>query len=458
MITVIIPALNEVDTIDKVVAFARSAPDVTEVLVIDDKSLDNTVFQAKSAGATVITSTRLGKGASMKDGLLCAKNELLVFLDGDIHPYPEETIQRLMAPLIRDEADFVKSCFSRNAGRVTELVARPLLNILFPDLGGFTQPLSGMIAGKKSFLQQIDFRDDYGVDIGILIDMHLMKARIKEVNIGHIENKSRPWQALGKMSKEVSQTIIQKALQQNKPNANLEELQSLSEIRDQMDFAIKESLLGLDKLIVFDMDNTLLDGKFIDTCALLYGFEKPLLEIRSMENDPVLVTKSIARLMKGLNISQILAVADRIPLARNAMELISHLKSKGYVAGIITDSYDVVANHIKTRIGADFSLGNELEFSKSVATGEVKIPSFFFNQPGSICKHTLCKTHAAMYILNKYNIPLNNMVAVGDGANDLCMIKNAGIGVSFCSGNELLNVVADIKISERSFETLYDYL
>ena len=206
------------------------------------------------------------------------------------------------------------------------------------------------------------------------------------------------------------------------------------------------------------MDNTLLDGKFIDTCALLYGFEKPLLEIRSMENDPVLVTKSIARLMKGLNISQILAVADRIPLARNAMELISHLKSKGYVAGIITDSYDVVANHIKTRIGADFSLGNELEFSKSVATGEVKIPSFFFNQPGSICKHTLCKTHAAMYILNKYNIPLNNMVAVGDGANDLCMIKNAGIGVSFCSGNELLNVVADIKISERSFETLYDYL
>lgn len=156
------------------------------------------------------------------------------------------------------------------------------------------------------------------------------------------------------MSKEVSQTIIQKALQQNKPNANLEELQSLTEIRDQMDFAIKESLLGLDKLIVFDMDNTLLDGKFIDTCALLYGFEKPLLEIRSMENDPVVSTKSIARLMKGLNISQILALTDRIPLAKNVVEIITHLKSKGYVTGIITDSYDVVANHIKTRIGADF--------------------------------------------------------------------------------------------------------
>jgi len=458
MITVIIPAMNESDTIDKVVRFALSSPDVTEVLVIDDKSLDNTVNQARLAGAAVITSTKLGKGASMKDGLLCASNEILVYLDGDIHPYPDDTIRLLAAPLIRNEADFVKSCFSRNAGRVTELVARPLLTILFPDLGGFKQPLSGMIAGRKSMLQQIDFRDDYGVDIGILIDMHLMKARIREVNIGHIENKSRPWQALGKMSKEVSQAIIQRAFQQNKPNANLEELQSLTEIRDQMDFAIKESLLGLDKMIVFDMDNTLLEGKFIDTCSQLYGFERELLNIRSMENDPVILTKSIAGLMKGLNISQILAVADRIPLVEHTAVIIAHLKSKGYITGIITDSYDVVANHIKTKIGADFSLGNELEFSKSVATGEVKIPSFFFNRTGSLCRHNMCKTNAATYILNKYKIQLNNMVAVGDGVNDLCLIRNAGIGISFCSSNDLMNVVADIKISERSFETLQDLL
>lgn len=63
-----------------------------------------------------------------------------------------------------------------------------------------------------------------------------------------------------------------------------------------------------------------------------------------------------------------------------------------------------------------------------------------------------------MYILNKYNIHLKNMVTEGDGANDLCMIKNAGIGVSFFSGNELFNVVADIKITKRSFESLYEYL
>lgn len=151
MITVIIPVLNEGDTIENVVRFAFQCKQVTEVIVVDDKSLDETVTQAKKAGAKVITSTKLGKGASMKDGLLCATNEMIVFLDGDIDPYPERTIESLTIPLLEDEADFVKACFTRNAGRVTELVAKPLLNILFPDLSRFSQPLSGMIAGKNIY-------------------------------------------------------------------------------------------------------------------------------------------------------------------------------------------------------------------------------------------------------------------------------------------------------------------
>lgn len=457
MITVIIPVLNEGDTIENVVRFALQCPQVTEVIVVDDKSLDQTVAQAKKAGAKVITSTKLGKGASMKDGLLCAVNDIIVFLDGDIDPYPERTIENLTQPLLDDKVDFVKACFGRNAGRVTELVAKPLLNILFPDLSHFSQPLSGMIAGKKNLLQQLDFSDDYGVDIGILIDMHLMKARVEEINIGYITNNSKPWQELGKMSKEVSKTILSRAMQQNKPNATLEELSVLSEIRDQMDFAIKEGLKGLDKMAIFDMDNTLLQGRFIDTCARFYGFDKELLSIRSQENDPVIRTKNIARLMKGLNISQVLAVADSIPPVDDAEAIIAELKQRGYVVGIISDSYDVVVNHVKTKLGVDFSLGNELEFSKSIATGEVKMPSFFFNHPGSVCKHTMCKTNAMQHILSHYKIDMNNTIAVGDSENDLCMIKKAGVGVSFCSANELMNFVADITIKESSFKEILEF-
>ncbi len=457
MITVIIPVLNEAETIEQVVRFAFSAGQVNEVIVVDDKSVDDTVLLAQKAGAKVITSTKLGKGASMKDGLLCASNEILVFLDGDIDPYPPSTIKDLTAPLIEDTHDFVKATFGRNAGRVTELVAKPLLNILFPELAEFDQPLSGMIAGRKSFFEKIDFYDDYGVDIGILIDMHLLKARITEVNIGYIDNKSRPWQALGRMSKEVSRAIIQKAMKKDKSNVTLEELQSFSEIRDQMDFAIRESLLGLEKMAIFDMDNTLLRGRFIDSCARLFGFEKELLTIRAGGNDAVITTKNIARLQKGLNISQILAVADSIPLVEDAVSVIAELKNRGYVVGIISDSYDVVSNHIKTKIGADFSLANELEFSKSVATGEVKIPSFLFHNQHSRCVHTICKTNAMQHIMEHYRIDINNIIAVGDSENDLCMIRHAGVGVSFCSTNELLNFQADRRIAESSFTELLEF-
>ncbi|RXK62297.1 glycosyltransferase [Lacibacter luteus] len=457
MVTVIIPVLNEAETIESVVKFAFANKHVSEVIVVDDKSFDDTVSIASAAGAKVITSTKLGKGASMKEGMLCATNDILIFLDGDINPYPPNTICDLTNPIINNTHDFVKATFARNAGRVTELVAKPLLNILFPGLSEFEQPLSGMIAGRKQFFEQIDFYDDYGVDIGILIDMYLQKARITEVNIGYLDNKSKPWQALGKMSKEVSRAIIQKAMKENKAKINLEELQSYSEIRDQMDFAIRESLMGLDKIAIFDMDNTILRGRFIDTCARLYGFQKELINIRTSGADSASITKNIAKLLKGLDLSQVLAVADSIPLVHDVKEVVKELKNRGYVVGIISDSYDVVTNHIKTKIGADFSLANELEFSKSIATGEVKLPSFFFNHTESICKHSICKTNAVQHILQHYNISINNAIAIGDGENDLCMIKHVGVGVSFCSSNELLNYLADRQITSPRFEEILEF-
>lgn len=105
----------------------------------------------------------------------------------------------------------------------------------------------------------------------------------------------------------------------------------------------------------------------------------------------------------------------------------------------------------------DFSLSNELEFSKSICTGEVKIPSFFFSNPHSLCKHTFCKTNALMSILNRYNIRKENCIAIGDSRNDLCMIREAGIGIAFCSDDELLNHHADVVISSPSFDELLTY-
>jgi len=229
MISVVIPALNEEEHIASVVRYARSQPNVSEVIVVDDRSLDRTVSIARQNGAKVVTSTRLGKGTSMKEGVLCAVNKIIVFLDGDIDSYPADTISILSDPLLKGEAEFVKSTFSRNAGRVTELVAKPLLSIFFPELLRFSQPLSGMIAAKKEILLQLQFREDYGVDIGILIDMYLMNVHIREVKIGYIENNSKPWQELGKMSREVAHAVIEKAAGTKNLKFNRKELVAINE-------------------------------------------------------------------------------------------------------------------------------------------------------------------------------------------------------------------------------------
>jgi glucosyl-3-phosphoglycerate synthase len=454
MVTVIIPTLNEAATIQHVIRLVKRSPLVSEIIVVDDKSLDHTVEEAKKENVRVITSTRLGKGTSMREGLLFASNNILLYLDADIIDYPEDIVERLAMPIINGDADFVKSTFDRQAGRVTELVAKPLLGILLPELTKFSQPLSGMIAGSKKLLEQITFENDYGVDIGILIDVFLLNARIKEVSIGKLENRMQSWEQLGKMSREVSRAILKRV--KNLPEANLENYENIQVIRQQMDFAIQESLIDLKKMVVFDMDNTILENSFINTAADKFGFRDRLISTVAASNNPFIRTKQIARLLKGKSIGEILEVTDSIPVVFDLPGVVKELKKRGFICGIISDSYDCVTNHLKNRIGFDFTFANELEFSNSIATGEVKIPSFFMRSRKSRCEHDYCKGNVLKHIARKYRIEMSNIVCVGDGENDVCMLQMAGIGVSFCSSNNLVNLVADKIIRQRTFAPLLE--
>jgi glucosyl-3-phosphoglycerate synthase len=452
MVTVIIPALNEEKTIRQVVRLVNGSPLVSEVIVVDDKSMDNTIAEARKESATVITSTRLGKGASMKDGILVARNEVIAFLDADITTYPKDVIEILTRPIINGEADFVKSFFSRQAGRVTELVAKPLLSILIPCFPKFKQPLSGMIAGKRSFFTKCEFEEGYGVDIGILIDMYNMGARIEEVGIGNIENRMQPLEELGKMSREVAKTIMKKS--DKGETRNLETYENIHVIREQMEFAIREELLSLKKIAVFDMDNTILRSSFINTAARSFNFEKELVDVITNSDNPFIRTKLIARFLKGKSIGELLAITDSIHITPGLQELLVQLKAQGYIVGIISDSYDCVTNHLKNKFGFDFTISNELEFSRSIATGEVKIPSFFLADHKSLCKHDYCKLNALLKICEKYSVDLKNTLVIGDGENDICCIRKAGIGISFCSSNEFVDSVADYTLKQPDFKLL----
>jgi glycosyltransferase involved in cell wall biosynthesis len=209
--TVVIPALNEAKRISEVVAFALSDPATAEVIVVDDSSIDDTAELARLAGAKVMISSMLGKGASMQDGVAPAQSNVLVYLDGDLTGLRSGIITDLCAPILRGEADFVKAKFGRGGGRVTELTAKPMLKIFFPEVAHFSQPLGGIIAARKSLMQALSFEDGYGVDVGLLLDAHLLGAKLAEVDIGSLDHDSQPLHDLTLMANEVGRVIFARA-------------------------------------------------------------------------------------------------------------------------------------------------------------------------------------------------------------------------------------------------------
>ena len=216
MISAIIPAYNEEENIKTVIDICKANKKVTEIIVVNNLSTDRTEEIAKKEGAKVIFCDKQGKGYAMEAGIEQAQNECIVFLDGDISDYSDDVIYKLTEPILERNVDFVKATFDREGGRVTELVAKPLLKLLFPDLQKYTQPLSGMVAGKKSVFQKIELEKDYGVDIGLLLDMvklnvKIEEVKIEEVKIGKIKNVCKSWKALEKMSTEVMKAILKRS-------------------------------------------------------------------------------------------------------------------------------------------------------------------------------------------------------------------------------------------------------
>ena len=449
MISVIIPALNEERTIRSVIQLAKRNELVNEIIVVDDQSADRTISEAMKEGVRILTSTQLGKGFSMREGMMVARNEILVYLDADIPNYREDIIRILTEPLVSGEADFVKSYFERQAGRVTELLVKPLFELFFPQLNQFKQPLSGMIAGKKSFFQKVEFENDYGVDVGLLIDMHKVNARITEVNIGEVENDMQPLKALGRMARQVANAIFKRVGMLSSIMPDTVE-GPVKDIKGQVEYALGGLSSDAGRLVVFDMDNTLLRGSFIRTTAKKFGFLKTLERIIAEETNDFVRTKKISQLLAGRSYAELIEVVESIPLIGDALHVVRELQSKGYHCGIISDSYHSVTNHVKNLLGLDFSLGNELEFKQSIATGEVKIPSQFIKENKSGCDHDYCKSNMFRHILDQFQVMPQKAVAIGDGLNDLCMIRMAGTGIAFNSPHYQLDAAANYVLKSES--------
>lgn len=431
-VSVVIPVLNESRTVASVVRFALKSDLVDEVIVVDDGSIDGTPELAEKAGAVVITSTMLGKGGSMEDGMRAARNDTVLYLDGDLRGLSRTLIENMVRPILLNKADLVKAKFTRKAGRVTVLTARPLLRTYFPELTHFEQPLGGIMAAKRSLLQSLRFENDYGADVGLLIDAAGAKARLVEVDIGHLKHDSQPLDRLGEMATQVARTILNRAAVWGRlrPAYMEEVVEKERQRRSSLPSALAR-VPKTERLALFDMDGVLLNGRFIVQLASHVGRRDQLLEL--LDNDrlsPAERAHRIAKCFLGIPRETFERVALEIPLVPGAVETVVGLRKRGYRVAVVTDSYQVVATVVRKRVFADVSFGHLMRFKNGKATGQLTLSPAMFH-PAGCTQHDHCKSNVLRHICQKLEIGPENVLAVGDNENDICMLQMAGRSVAF---------------------------
>lgn len=238
-VSVCLPSLNVAGTVGAIVETLRTRlveeiPLVSEIVVMDGSSTDGTRRLAEEAGARIVMDYEVlpgmipgrGKGEAMWKSLAVLSGDLVVWLDADVVDFDPAFVTGLLGPLLTDpEVGYVKALYRRGlgaddegGGRVTEICARPLINLFYPDLAGFAQPLSGEAAGRRDLLCSVPFFNGYAVEIGLLIDLcrHAGLGALAQVDLGSRRHTNQPTAALGAMASTISQAVLKRLAQEGR--------------------------------------------------------------------------------------------------------------------------------------------------------------------------------------------------------------------------------------------------
>ncbi len=197
------------------------------------------------------------------------------------------------------------------------------------------------------------------------------------------------------------------------------------------------------RLVVFDMDKTIIDGEVIDELAKAAKVGDQVSQITNRAMAGEIAFKDALRervsLLKGLPVGVLEEVADSMQLTSGTYELISTLKSMGFKLALISGGFRYFTEKLKNELGFDYAFANDLQIKNGKLTGEVKGRIIDAEGKGNIVKE----------IAEKEGISMEEIVAVGDGANDAIMLQNSGLGIAF-NAHDLLNKVADGKLTSSN--------
>lgn len=235
--SLVFPTRNVADTIGPILDTVNRLNDrsglICQVVVVDADSPDGTAQIARARGAEVYSENELmpeygpaqGKGDAMWRSLSVVRGEYLMFADADTRDFGEHFVYGILGPLLSNpEVRFTKAAYRRpftsggqsvadGGGRVTELMAKPLLNFFCPELTGFVQPLAGEFAASTELFRSIPFLTGYGVELGILIDTFTAVglSALAQVDLGSRQNRHQPLQDLARMSSIVLRAMAGRA-------------------------------------------------------------------------------------------------------------------------------------------------------------------------------------------------------------------------------------------------------
>jgi glucosyl-3-phosphoglycerate synthase len=243
-VSVCLPTLEVADTVGPIVEGVRRelverVPLVSEIVAVDSRSRDGTARAAAAAGARVVQDREIlpalapgrGKGEALWKSLAVLRGDLVVWLDSDVADPDPAYVTGLVGPLAADPGvGYVKALYRRalgadeeGGGRVTEICARPLINLFYPELAGFAQPLSGEAAGRRELLRSVPFFSGYAVEIGLLIDLSRRAGlgALAQVDLGSRRHANQSTVALGAMASAISQAVLRRLADEGRAPAEL---------------------------------------------------------------------------------------------------------------------------------------------------------------------------------------------------------------------------------------------
>lgn len=423
-VTIIIPAFNEEARIGRVLKVLKKIPEIDEIIVVDDGSTDKTITVAKKFEVRALAhGTNKGKGEAVKTGIRASQNDAIVLFDADLENLTVKRAQKLILPLKNNEADFVKAAYVSSQGRVTKLVAKPLMKILFPKLK-LKYPLSGEFGFLRSKFCIESIESGWGMDIQFAIQAMRRGMRVVEVNLGTKEHKHQTLEALGKMSSEVIRTILAEA----------------------------KVISHKYQLICFDLDKTLISGSSIELIADEWGFSDEFEElkksVKNMNMPDYKITETLVKHFKGKTEREVHDLCAKMIIRPFAKEVIKILRAQRYNVRIISAAYSPVVEYFARELDVPWSFCPQLEKDEDgIFTG--KLLDEGWKDTGDCgCGLYVCKRKVVKSLRESLDLRIAETLSIGDGKSDACMFDetNFSLGLRTSLGDQHIDNLSEVLV------------